>query len=179
MIPRRAALERLSLLLGGALSAQTTAALMGQVLNEGASVAVTAEQKSLLAEVADVIIPETDTPGAKAAGVEAFIVRVLRDCHPLAEQESFYAGLAKIDAVGRKAHGKPFAELSTEQKIGVIRATAENDKAFFRRLREFVVTGYFISEIGATQALEYLPVPGRFEGDVPMQPGQKAWAISR
>jgi hypothetical protein len=33
--------------------------------------------------------------------------------------------------------------------------------------------------LGATQALEYLPVPGRFEGDVPMQPGQKAWAISR
>ena len=34
-------------------------------------------------------------------------------------------------------------------------------------------------DVGATQALEYLPVPGRFEGDVPMQPGQKAWAISR
>lgn len=179
MIPRRAALERLSLLLGGTLSPQISASLMGQVLNDGSSVAVTAEQTSLLAEVADVIIPTTDTPGAKAAGVEAFIVRVLRDCHPLAEQESFYAGLAKIDAAGRQAHGKAFAELSGDQKIGVIRATAENDKAFFKRLREFVITGYFISEIGATQALEYLPVPGRFEGDVPMQPGQKAWAISK
>ncbi len=179
MIPRRAALERLSLLLGGALSAQTTAALMGQVLNESASLAVTPEQTALLAEVADVIIPTTNTPGAKAAGVEAFIVRVLRDCHPLAEQESFYAGLTKIDAAGRQAHGKPFAELSANQKNALIRATAEQDRAFFKRLRELVVTGYFISEIGATQALEYLPIPGRFEGDVPMQPGQKAWAISK
>ncbi len=39
------------------------------------------------------------------------------------------------------------------------------------------VTGYFISEIGATKALAYLPIPGRFEGDVAMQPGQKCWAI--
>lgn len=179
MIPRRAALERLSLMLGGALSPQISASLMGQVLNEGPSVAVTPEQTSLLAEVADVIIPATDTPGAKAAGVEAFIIRVLRDCHPLAEQESFYAGLAKIDAAGRRTHGKAFAELAPDQKIALVRTTAEQDKAFFKRLREFVVTGYFISEIGATQALEYLPIPGRFEGDVPMQPGQKAWAISK
>ena len=179
MIPRRAALERLSLLLGGALSPQITASLSGQVLNAGPNVAVTPEQTALLAEVAEVILPTTDTPGAKAAGVEAFIIRVLRDCHELAEQESFYAGLAKIDEAGRQAHGKAFAELASDQKIALIRLTAEKDKAFFKRLREFVVTGYFISEIGATQALEYLPVPGRFEGDVPMQPGQKAWAISK
>lgn len=179
MIPRRAVLERLSLLMGGALSPQITASLMGQVLNEGPSLDVTPEQTALLAEIADVIIPTTDTPGAKAAGVEAFIIRVLRDCHELAEQESFYAGLSKIDDAGRQAHGKAFAELAPDQKNALIRTTAEQDKAFFKRLREFVVTGYFISEIGATQALEYLPIPGRFEGDVPMQPGQKAWAISK
>jgi len=179
MIPRRAALERLSLILGGALSTQITAALMGQVLNEGASVAVSPEQTALLAELADVIIPTTDTPGAKAAGVEAFIVRVMRDCYVLEEQKTFYDGVAKIDEAGQKAHGKPFAELAPQEKIDLVREAVGNDKAFFKRLRELTVTGYFISEIGATQALEYLPVPGRFEGDVPMQPGQKAWAISK
>ena len=46
-------------------------------------------------------------------------------------------------------------------------------------MKELTVTGYFTSEIGATQALEYLPVPGKFEGDVPLKPGQKAWAISK
>lgn len=140
MIPRRAVLERLSLLLGGSLSPQIAASLMGQALNEGASVAVTPEQTALLAEVADVILPTTDTPGAKAAGVEAFIVRVLRDCHPLAEQESFYAGLAKIDEAGRQAHGKPFAELAPDLRTALVRATAERDKAFFRRLREMLET---------------------------------------
>ena len=179
MIPRRAALERLSLMLGGALSTQLTAAVMGQVVNAGESVAVTADQTALLAELADVIIPTTDTPGAKAAGVEAFIIRVMRDCYVLEEQESFYAGLAKVDEAGRQKHGKGFAELAPEEKIALVTDTAKTDRAFFKRLKELTVTGYFISEIGATQALEYLPVPGRFEGDVPMQPGQKAWAISR
>jgi methylmalonyl-CoA mutase N-terminal domain/subunit len=179
MIVRRAALERLSLMLGGALSTRLTAAVMGQILNAGGSVAVTADQTALLAELADVIIPTTDTPGAKAAGVEAFIIRVMRDCYILEEQESFYAGLAKVEEAGRGKHGKGFTELSPEEKIALVTDTAKTDRAFFRRLKELTVTGYFISEIGATQALEYLPVPGRFEGDVPMQPGQKAWAISR
>lgn len=179
MIPRRAALERLSLMLGGVLSSQITAGLMGQVLNTGASVEVTEAQKALLAELADVILPTTDTPGAKAAGVEAFIVRLMRDCYQLADQETFYAGLAKIDAASEAAHGKRFVELSPDEKVAVVRDATKTNTGFFRRMRELTVTGYFISEIGATQALEYLPVPGRFEGDVPMQPGQKAWAISR
>ena len=44
-------------------------------------------------------------------------------------------------------------------------------------MRQLTVTGYFTSEIGATQALEYLPIPGKFIGDVPMEPGQKTWAL--
>ena len=179
MIPRRDALERLSFMLGGAFSTQITAALMGQVLNEGASISVSPEQTALLAELADVIIPATDTPGAKAAGAETFMVRVMRDCFEIGEQKAFYAGVAKIDEAGRKAHGKPFAELAPEQKSALVRAAAEADKPFFLRLRELAVTGYFTSEIGATQALEYVPVPGFFTGDVPMKPGQKAWAISK
>ena len=74
---RREAVQRITLLMGGALSTQLTAGLMGQVLNTGASVPVSAEQEKLLAEVAEVIIPTTDTPGAKAAGVAQFIVRVV------------------------------------------------------------------------------------------------------
>lgn len=163
-------------MMGGVLSAQLTAGLMGQVLNSGASVPVSAEQQKLLAEVADVIIPTTDTPGAKAAGVEQFIVRVIRDCYVRIEQENFYSGLAKLDADSRAAHGKGFAKLDEAKKNDMIKKAADNNKAFFKLMKQLTAVGYFTSEIGATKALEYLPIPGRFEGDVPMQPGQKAWA---
>jgi hypothetical protein len=163
-------------MMGGVLSTQLTAGLMGQVLNTGASIPVGAEQVKLLAEVADVIIPTTDTPGAKAAGVEQFIVRVMRDCYVREEQEQFYAGLVKLDADSRTAHGKGFAELDGAQKSEMLTVATKKDRPFFRLMKQLTVAGYFTSEIGATKALEYVPIPGRFEGDVLMQPGQKTWA---
>ena len=174
---RREAVQRITLILGGALSAQLTAGLMGQVINTGASVIVTPEQQTLLAEVAEVIIPTTDTPGAKAAGVEQFIIRVMRDCYQREEQAKFYDGLAKLDADSRAGHGKSFVELDAAKKNEVVRKATENNKAFFTLMKQLTVAGYFTSEIGATKALEYLPIPGRFEGDVPLNPGQKPWAI--
>ena len=175
---RRAAVERITLLLGGgALSPQLTAAVMGQVLNTGASVAVTAAQTTLLAEVSDIIIPTTDTPGAKEAGVHDFIIRVLRDCYAMEEQESFYAGLAKLDADSRADNdGKGFVELDAAAKKSALEKTVKTNKDFLKQLKQFVITGYFTSEIGATQALAYLPLPGQFIGDVPLKEGQKAWA---
>ena len=166
----------MSLILGGTLSTQLTAGLMGQVLNDGPSVAASEAQQTLLAEIADVIIPTTDTPGAKEAGAEQFIIRVIRDCHPLEEQEAFYAGLAKIDEASQKAHNKNFVDLTEEQKIAIVDDATKSNKAFFNQMKQLTLTGYFTSEIGATQALAYLPIPGKFEGDIPLDPNQKTWA---
>lgn len=44
-------------------------------------------------------------------------------------------------------------------------------------LRDLTVLGYFTSEIGATQALNYIEVPGRYEGCIDYKKGDKAWAI--
>lgn len=174
---RREAVQRISLLMGGAISAQLTAGLLGQVINTGASFPVGAEQEMLLAEVADTIIPTTDTPGAKAAGVEQFIIRVMRDCYQREEQAKFYAGLARLDADSKATHGKGFTELDATQKNAMVKQATGNNREFFKVMKQLTVAGYFTSEIGATKALEYLPIPGRFEGEVPMKPGQKAWAL--
>lgn len=132
---------------------------------------------ALLAELADVIIPTTTTPGAKAAGVEKFIIRMLRDCHSKQDHDSFYAGLAKLEDECNVKFGKPFPQLLPEQKVDFMKAFASVNKPFFLKLKQLTVTGYFNSEIGATQPLAYLPIPGRFEGSVPLSPGQKAWAF--
>jgi hypothetical protein len=174
---RRDSIQRITLLLGGALSPQITSGLMGQVTNQGASVVVNEAQVKVLTELADTIIPTTGTPGAKAAGVEQFILRLMRDCYVKEEQETFYGGLDKLEADCLAAHGKGFVELDVETRNEVVRETIKTNRAFFNEMRQLTVTGYFTSEIGATQALEYLPVPGKFIGDVPMEPGQKTWAL--
>lgn len=192
MINRRIALERISIILGGTLSIQLTAAIVGQVLNKDSSLSITAEQVALLEDLTEIIIPTTDTPGAKSANVADFIIRVIRDCYPLAVQESFYAGLDGVNKISKKTHGKSFIEINKKAKIDIVNHISKsenmlinkvinktfNKTAFFKLIRELTVTGYFISEIGATQALAYLPIPGSFNGDVPINPGQKAWAIS-
>ncbi|AUD03180.1 gluconate 2-dehydrogenase subunit 3 family protein [Spirosoma pollinicola] len=174
---RREAIQKAALMMGGILSAPTLAGAMGRVTNTGPSVLVSPDQEALLAEVADVIIPTTSTPGAKAAGAEKFIVRVMRDCYPKADQDKFYAGLAKLDADSKTKFSKGFAALDTAQKNEMVKQTMTADKPFFMRMKELTTTGYFTSEIGATKALEYLPVPGQFNGCMPLKPGQKTWAL--
>lgn len=174
---RRDAIQHVAILLGSVISAPTMAGVLGQKLNAGESIPVTAEQEAFLAELADVIIPTTATPGAKAAGVEKFIVRVMRDCYPKEDQEKFYSGLTQLNSDSRTSFGKSFVELDVKQKNDAVRALTVSNKPFFLRIKELTVTGYFTSEIGATKALEYLPIPGRFEGCVPLKPGQKAWAL--
>lgn len=174
---RREAIQKVTLMLGGVMAAPLMAGAMGQVTNFGSSVAVTAEQEKFLAEVADIIIPTTGTPGAKAAGVEKFIVRVMRDCYEKPEQEKFYAGLAKLDADSQAKFGKGFVALDLAQKNEMVKQSTVDNKAFFIAMKGLTVTGYFTSEIGATQALEYLPIPGKFNGCTTMKPGQKAWAL--
>nr|WP_235832172.1 gluconate 2-dehydrogenase subunit 3 family protein [Aquirufa rosea] len=189
-INRREAVQRVVMLMGGVVSAPAMAGLRGEKLNHGAFVQVTAEQESLLAEVADVIIPSSSTPGAKAAGVEKFIVRVVRDCYPKEDQEHFYAGLAKLEANCQAKTGKSFTQANAVEKKDILtgimlesdaeRTANRGKKAptpFFFMMKELTTTGYFTSEIGATKALEYLPIPGKFDGCMPLAPGQKTWAL--
>jgi hypothetical protein len=174
---RRDAVRNISLILGGVLSSELTAALHGQILNTGMPITVSTAQEALLAEAADTILPATDSPGAKGAGVEKFIIRVLRDCYRTEAQVRFYDGLARLDAAARNTHGKPYIELLPPQRHAVMSATAKGDKPFFVLLKQLTVAGYFTSEIGATKALAYLPIPGKFKGETQLQPGQKAWAL--
>lgn len=174
---RREAIQKATLILGGVMAAPLMAGAMGQVTNFGESIKVSAEQEALLAEVADIIIPTTGTPGAKTAGVQKFIVRVMRDCYEKPDQEKFYTGLAKLDADSQAKFGKGFINLDLVQKNEMVKQSTIDNKTFFLLMKSLTVTGYFTSEIGATQALDYLPIPGRFDPCTPMKAGQKAWAL--
>jgi len=168
MMKRREAVQLVTLTVGAFFTLDLAQNALGQEV---------AASDALLAELADVIIPTTTTPGARAAGVEKFIIRMLRDCSSKEERDRFYAGLAKLEGECQTKFSKPFAQLSPEQKVDFMKAFSSVNKPFFLKLKQLTVTGYFNSEIGATQALAYLPIPGRFEGSVPLAPGQKAWAL--
>jgi hypothetical protein len=187
---RRDAVQRIALLLGGVISAPAMAGIRREKTYHGVSIIANEDQVALITEVADTIIPSTKTPGAKAAKVEEFIIRVVRDCYPKEDQEHFYAGLAKLNADCKAASGKDFLQASaTERKDALTKCMLEADQErkanrgkkapnpFFFMIKELTTTGYFTSKIGATEALEYLPIPGKFYGCMPLSPNQKTWAL--
>jgi hypothetical protein len=189
---RREAVRNVALLLGTALSASTLSALEGCNPKGPENYVLKApETRSLLAEVAETIIPKTDTPGAKEAKVEDFIVTMLNDCYKTTDQQVVLDGLKKIDAASEKQYKKPFMDISADQKTALLTEIDKERVAYnkrdnkkegdpthyFQMLKELTLLGYFTSEPGATKALRYVPVPGKFEGCIPYKKGDKAWAI--
>lgn len=180
---RREALSRAAILLGGAISAPTIAALMsGCKADPKASTSyLSNSEEALLNELCDLILPKTTTPSATEAGVPAFIHTIMQECTAQAERDAFAAGLKQLDA-----DAKGFAKLTAEEKLAFLKkldtdARAAGDKATppqasWRKLKELTVVGYFTSEIGASEVLEYVPVPGRYDGCIPLKEGQRAYA---
>jgi hypothetical protein len=131
---------------------------------------------SRVAILVDMILPETDSPAASAAGTHEFIDAALSACASPKQQATFRRGLAALAADG-------FDSMSAQQRLAWLqrRAAADvalsYDESFFKILKDYALTGYFHSEVGATRALAYERVPGGFQGDIPLAADQKAWAI--
>ncbi len=189
-INRRQALQQVAVLLGGAISAPTLAGVLSTATRRAwaaspqwAPRTLSAAQLELVATVAEHIIPETDTPGARAAGVHRFVDTLLTDHYPATERDRFLAGLADVDARARSAHGQAFAQCAPEQRIALLTeldarayaASRGEDGWFFRRMKELTLVGYYTSQVGATEELHPSPF-GAYRGDIPYSSVGKAWS---
>jgi gluconate 2-dehydrogenase gamma chain len=128
MITRREALRRTALLLGGAVSAPTLAGVLagcGRDAGSGGATGLkllTPWQHAMVATIAEHIIPETDTPGARGAEVDRFIDEMLALHYSAAERELFLAGLAGVDARARCAGAGGFMECTFHEQRAVLTA---------------------------------------------------------
>lgn len=135
-ITRREALRRAAVILGGTLSAPTIAAVLAGCGDRRTAAApewtprtLTPEQRAMVVAIADAIIPETDTPGARAAHVDQFVDNLLSDHMPAKDKERFLAGLTRLDARARRTHQRGFAELSPAQQVEIV---GEMDRLAFQ-----------------------------------------------
>lgn len=189
-------------MLGGAFSAPTLLAMKRweDRLPHGnfpAEFSLTENQKMIVAEVAEIIIPRTATPGAKDVGVPAFVVMMLQDCYKTPEHKSFVEGLNSLEK-------KQFLTMNAEQKTAILKQveidSVEEMKAYqvqqtkmgdnedreqmaaqakglpyWRLMKELTMLGYFTSEEGIKSSFEYVPIPGKLEM-IQMKPNQKSFA---
>ncbi len=136
---------------------------------------------ALLDEVGETILPATeDSPGAKAAHIGEFMRTIVEDCYTREEYEIFVEGVRSLRQETEKRYRKPFMEMSASERnellLDLDERSGNDDKHYFNMIRQLTIWGYFTSEPGATQALRYVPVPGRYDGCIPYKPGDKAWA---
>jgi hypothetical protein len=186
---RREALERVALLMGGTVIGGA-AFLQGckSTDTKTAGFSLTADQLAFLDEVAETIIPATSTPGAKAAKVGAFMQVMVTDCYDQKDQQVFVSGITEIDNASKKTFSKGFMEITAEERTSLLNGINKELKAYneskkegdpnhyFGLMKQLTLLGFFTSEVGATQALRYVAVPGKYEGCIPYAKGDKAWA---
>lgn len=145
---------------------------------------VSEDQAKLIEAIAETIIPATDTPGAKDAGVPAFIEKMVHETYPEDARKKFMEGL---DAFGKKVEeqeGESFTKLDSDKKLAIVQAEnksaleilKQGERPFFLSIKELTVLGFFTSEVGATQVLRYEAIPGKYEGCVPFAEVGKTWA---
>ena len=189
---RREAISAVSMLLGGTVVG-TTLFLEGCVPTEKKVTGIPFDEDTinLLNEIADSILPTTpSSPGAKAANVAKFMNTMVRDCYETSNQQIFFDGISMLQDACKTKFNTAFMDCSAEQRTELLIGIDNEQKAYtaskkkedpahyFRMMKELTILGYFTSEIGATQALRYVAVPGRYEGCVPYTKGEKAWATS-
>ena len=182
---RRAALARLMAITG-------TIALGGELFVTGCrrtdkhvATPFTAGDVAFLDEIGETIMPTTDTPGAKAVGIGAFMTMMVNDCYDDAAHAAFQSGMAEIDATSRSRHGRSFVQCTPAERHEMLSAidremSAQEKKRgetphYFSMMKELTLLGYFSSEIGCTHALRYVETPGSYDGDVPYHKGDRAW----
>ncbi len=176
---RREALRRTAWIMGGVVSAP---AMMG-ILNGCAAkptinwkpVFLSENQGILVSQVAEIIIPKTDTPGAIDTGVPGFIDLMVKECYSKEDQQKFIGALTAFEEEAKSAHGDAFIELSSEKQTDFVKKQYEaavtnkpENRPFVLMMKELTMLGFFTSEAGATQVLQYVAVPGSYKGCIPL-----------
>ena len=150
-------------------------------------------QNEIVVAMSDMMIPATDTPGAKAAKVNEFIDLILTEWATEEERKIFLEGLGEADRKTNALFGHGFAAASAQEQAAIVQvfdeelAASRNGKLykqvrsweqtlvlpFFAQMRRLTLVGYYTSQIGQEQELKVEIIPGALHGCVPAEPEVK------
>ena len=177
---RRDALKSLLVLSGSAAVYGSDRFLTGAINPPELAVETrfTPELLALAEEIAETIIPATtDSGGAKDAKLGIFMQEIVSLYYSSEEQALFFAGLDRVQADGAAQFQQNFVDLADVERTAILMGYETGEiPAGYRAIKQLTTWGYFSSEVGMTEARAFLPIPTRYEGDLPLKPGQKAWA---
>jgi hypothetical protein len=176
---RREVLKTSTMLLGYALTAGTTAALIGgckaSTDSDWKPATLSVDEVDLLGDICEAILPKTDTPGAKDALCHRYIDEMLTNFYDKEGQNYFKETLKSFDDESKKKFSKAFVALTPGEKEVILEILSSQAKDYkdesgkkphiFKTIKDATITGYFTSEVGAKGGLcEFIPIPGPYQG---------------
>ena len=187
---RRKAILSIFLIGGGATAGFTGYKWFN--LHKTPDIAFLDTQEALVADLAETIIPATDTPGAKKAMAHVAVIAMIKQVADRKTQNLFIDGLKDVQSYASAQYNKPFGSLTSIQQqetVGHFRDEGKNytgmmgkiknrfiGKSFFHILKEYTTIAFCTSRAGATQTLAYDFIPGGYHSCIPLTPGQRGWA---
>jgi gluconate 2-dehydrogenase gamma chain len=183
MVQRREILRRVAWLMGGAVSAPAALAILqgcGPAKSPNLEVKYIPRFMSegrmfeVVTAIADIIIPHTDSSGALDVGVPSFIDQMLADVYDEKARARFTKGFAEFESSASMS-GKPFLDRDSADRTAFVKESLEralaqvNDgKPFILMTRELTLLGFYTSQVGISENMEYVAVPTVFHGCVPL-----------
>jgi hypothetical protein len=144
------------------------------------------QQNAMVTTISEIIIPQTNTPGAKAARVNEFIDLILTEWYDDGEKAIFLIGLTDVDTRTRGLFGKNFVDCGEKLQVEILRALDDEvaearaefrrgstrrrppERNFFYMIKQLTLIGYYTSQIGFEQELHGEIIPARHAGCVPL-----------
>ena len=190
---RRDILKAMSVTLGGTLALPDSVfARMEQPFDANDLKFFRPREREQVAMIAEAIIPRTDTPGAIDAGVPGWIEIIVQDCLQEEDQQVIVDGLADLMRRCQKEHGTDIGKIAPKKQVAFLTKMHEDTLAekkearkagqkprrtFLEQFKDLTKFCFASSEVGATEAFDFVYVPGQWIPSMPLKEDQKAWAL--
>lgn len=172
---RRIAVRNLALIISGAILLPACDRHHNKASIALKHINLDAKDESVIASVAETIIPRTDTPGAYDLQLHLFTMKMLDDCYKQEDQQSYVSGLKWFNELTQQTYHKPFVELTRQQREQWLNHLEQQNLPksdltnFYGTTKFLTVFGYTNSKFYLTKEVVYELVPGRYNGYYPVK----------
>ena len=173
-INRRSALKYFIILSAGAALLPTCKPDDKKYASPYVHLSVDEDDQAMLAKIAEVIIPDTNTPGSKAVSAHVFALQMMNDCYEQKDRDIFMKGMKQFESDIKKKYGKSFTDCSAQECEAIIgnfnQSKDDKDKSvlFYNTMKQLTIRAYTNSEYYLTNVRIYKHVPGKFKSSVPV-----------
>ncbi len=170
---RREAIQNMLILLGGAAILPSSLRAAGQPSIRLKHLEIDHDQELLLAEIAETILPASDTPGAKELSLHLFVMKMVDDCHSQEDQAAFVEGLSQLNTAAQTTFETAFADGTDQQRLELLQSITPKSehpealKAFYKLMKQRTIQGYKVSEYVMTELLPHKMIPDPYDGFYP------------